>query len=313
MPNKILITPRSLTEKGHPALDRLVEAGYELVLSAPGKQPDEAQLLELLPDCVGYLAGVEKITARILESAKQLRVISRNGVGSDAIDHAAADRLNIKICITPGANSRGVAELAIALLLNIVRSVSASDAVLKSGQWKRAQGVELQGRTLGVIGCGQIGRQVATMAIGMGMRVLGYDVFQDPAFNPGPGFAFADLEELLSKSDAISLHCPMKADGLPLLDRAAMKHFKKGIWLVNTARAGLVCEEAALEALEDGRIAGFATDVFPEEPPTNLCLVGHPRVTATPHIGGFTAESVARAVEQAVDNLLNNLPPAKPV
>jgi phosphoglycerate dehydrogenase-like enzyme len=291
-------------------MDRLVAAGYQLVMSTPGKQPDEAELMRLLPGCVGYLAGVEKVTARVLASTKDLRVISRNGVGCDTIDRAAAERLNIKICITPGANSRGVAELAIGLLFALVRAFPASDSILKRGEWKRVQGMELRGKTLGVIGCGQIGRQVASMAMGMEMKVLGYDLFKDPAFQPGSRFSFAELDELLTKSDAISLHCPMKPDGLPLLDGAAMNLLKRGAWLINTARAGLVEEEAVLDALEDGRLAGFATDVFSEEPPRDLRLVRHPRVVATPHIGGFTRESISCAVERAVDNLLKELSPA---
>ena len=307
MNKKILVTPRSLTEKGHPGLERLKAEGYELVMSPPGRQPDEADLLRLLPGCVGYLAGVEKITARVLESAGGLRVISRNGVGSDAIDRPAADRLGIKVCVTPGANSRGVAELTVGLLFALVRALPASDAALKAGHWQRAKGIELSGRTLGVIGCGQIGRQMAGMAVGIGMSVLGYDVFRDPSFTPGPGFSFAGLPELLAGSDAVSLHCPMQADGRPLLDRASLGRVKRGAWLINTARAGLVDAEAVLEALDKGLLAGFATDVFTEEPPQDARLVRHPRVIATPHIGGFTEESVSRAVEQAVDNLVQNL------
>lgn len=306
--NKILITPRSLTEKGHPALDRLVKEGYELIMSAPGKQPDETELIRLIPECVGYLAGVEKITERVLEAGKDLKVISRNGVGFDAIDQGAANRLKIKICTTPGANSRGVAELAIGLLFSLVRALPVSDSAIKAGGWKREQGFELQGRTLGVIGCGQIGRQTATMAVGMGMQVLGYDVFKDPNFTLGGKFSFVELDELLSKSDAISLHCPMQPDGLPLLNRTGIQLLKKGVWLVNTARSGLVDEEAVREALDEGWIAGYATDVFAEEPPKDLRLAQHPRVIGTPHIGGYTKESVSRAVEQAVDNLLTTLP-----
>ena len=196
------------------------------------------------------------------------------------------------------------------LLFALARALPVSDAALKDGKWQRVQGVELKGLTLGVIGCGQIGRQLAGMALGVGMKVLAYDVFKDSGYNPGPGFAFAEMNDLLSKSDAISLHCPMKSDGLPLLDRAAMKHLKQGVWLINTARAGLLDEEVVLEALEDGRLAGFATDVFRKEPPEDLRLVRHPRVIATPHIGGLTGESVTRAVEQAVENLLSNLKPA---
>lgn len=307
MKKKILITPRSLTKNGHPALGRLKEAGYELVMGPPGIQPDEDALIRLLPGCVGYLAGVETITGRVLASAADLKVISRNGIGSDAIDKAAAERRNIKICVAPGANARGVAELAIGLMFSLTRSIPASDRFMKSGEWKRFGGVEISGRTMGVVGCGQIGRQVIQMALGLGMRVLGYDVFKAPDFNPGPGFSFVDMEDLLAESDVVSLHCPMQEDGRSLLDDEAIGKMKRGAWLINTARAGLVDDESILAALENGYLSGFATDVFSKEPPEDVRLVGHPKVVATPHIGGFTDESVSRAVDQAVENLLKNL------
>jgi D-3-phosphoglycerate dehydrogenase / 2-oxoglutarate reductase len=307
MKQKILITPRSLTKNGHPALGRLEEAGYELVMGPSGIQPDEETLIRLLPGCAGYLAGVETISDRVLAAAADLKVISRNGIGSDAIDKAAAERRNIKICVAPGANARGVAELAVGLMFSLIRSIPVSDRFMKSGEWKRFGGIEISGRTMGVVGCGQIGKQVIQMALGLGMNVLGYDVFQVKDFNPGPGFSFVDPGDLLAESDVVSLHCPMQEDGRPLLDGDAIGKMKKGAWLINTARAGLVDDESVLAALDNGHLSGFATDVFSKEPPEDRRLAGHPKVVATPHIGGFTDESVSRAVDRAVENLLSNL------
>lgn len=307
MSRKILITPRSLTRDGHPALEKFTQAGYEVITSAPGRQPSEKELIALLPGCVGMLAGVERISARALEAAKDLKVIGRNGVGTDNIDLAAAERLGITICLAVGANSRGVAELAVCLMLALVRSIPFSDAALKAGQWRRRKGIELTGRVLGLIGCGQIGKHVARMALGLGMEVIACDPFRDDAFRPGDAFRYADPDEVFSRSDVISLHCPAPADGKPLVDAEAIGRMKRGVYLINTARAALLDEPAVLAALNDGRIAGLATDVFAEEPPGETALVCHESVIATPHVGGYTAESVDRAVALAVQMMLECL------
>lgn len=305
--NKILVTPRSLTRAGHPALDLLREAGYEVIFSTPGKQPDEEELLRLLPGCVGMLAGVEKISAKVLEAAKQLKVISRNGVGVDNIDLAAAERLNIKICKAIGANTRGVAELTIGLMFALTRALPYSDAQMKSGKWSRKKGIEIDGRTLGIIGCGRIGKLVAQMALALGMNVIAYDLYPDQSFTPSPKFRFTTLDEILTMSDLMSLHCPPTQDGKPLIDKEAIVKMKNGVYLVNTARPGLIDEEVVLQALNSGHIAGFATDVFHQEPPEVNELFSHENVIITPHIGGFTVESVNKAARVAVQNLLNYL------
>lgn len=305
--NKILVTPRSLTREGHPALDLLKEAGYEVICSTPGKQPDEEGLLRLLPGCIGMLAGVEKISAKVLETAKELKAISRNGTGIDNIDLEAAERLDIKILRAEGANARGVAELTIGLLFALIRSIPYSDAHMKSGKWSRKQGIEIDGRTLGLIGCGKIGKLVAQMALGLGMNVMAYDLYPDQAFTPSPKFRFTSLEEVLRLADVISLHCPPTQDGTPLIDKNAVKNMKKGVYLINTARPSLIDEEAVLEALNNTQIAGFATDVFHKEPPKVSELFSHENVITTPHIGGFTVESVNNATRVAVENLLEYL------
>ena len=306
MANKILITPRSLTANGHPALQKLREAGYVTVFCEPGRQPSESELLGLVPDCVGYLAGVEKITARVIDAARQLKVISRNGTGVENIDAAACAAKNIRICRAQGANARGVAELTMALMLALVRSIPSSDKTIKAGGWERHIGLELAGRTLGLIGCGKIGKIVARLATAFDMNVMAYDQFPDSSFGLS-NFRYADFEAVIGSADILSLHCPPLKDGAPVLDAAAIGRLKKGVYLINTARAGLLNENAVLAALESGRIAGLALDVFAEEPPRDLRLLKHDRVIATAHIGGFTQESVDRAVGVAVDNLLNAL------
>ena len=304
--SKVLVTPRSLTKDGHPSLDLLREAGFEVVFSTPGKQPDEEELLALLPGCVGYLAGVEKVSARILGSAKELRVISRYGTGTDKIDMDAANRLNIRVCRTEGANARGVAELTLGLIFALVRSIPFSDHELKNKRWERRRGIELENRTLGLIGCGEIGQRTALLAIGAEMKVIAYRRHPDYSFSPA-NFNYVALEDLFERSDIISLHCPPSESGKSLIDSQAISKMKEGVYLVNTARASLLDQQAVLEALQKGRLAGVALDVFDPEPPSDYELVIDSRVIATPHIGGFTSESVDRATMRAVENIIQTL------
>jgi phosphoglycerate dehydrogenase-like enzyme len=303
---RILITPRSLTKHGHAALDVLTQAGHELVMSTPGAQPGEDELCALLPGCVGYLAGVEKITARVLSAADQLRVISRNGTGVDNIDLATAEARKITIRRAEGANARGVAELAFAHLLGLMRSISRGDQTLKQGGWDRWLGSECAGRTLGLIGCGRIGRLLAAFALGFGFRVLAYDPYPDPTFAPADQFSYASFADVIAGSDALSLHCPPGKHG-PLINAETLARMRHGAFIINTARWELLDPDAALEALESGRLAGLALDVFDAEPPNDRRLLVHPRVVATAHVGGFTSASVARAVSIAARNILESL------
>ena len=303
---RVLVTPRSLTRSGHPALERLVAAGFEVIFSTPGAQPDEAELLRKLPGCAAYLAGVERVSARVLEAAAPtLKAIARNGVGLDNVDLGAAERLGIRVLPAVGANARGVAELAIALLLALARAVPCSDAALKARTWQRRQGVELEGKVLGLLGCGRIGAQVARMARGLGMDVVACDPCPPPA--PLEGVRLAPLADVLAAADFLSLHCPAQPDGKPLIDATALGRMRPGAFLINTARATLIDATAVLAALDDGRLAGLAIDVFENEPPDDDPIALHPKVIATPHVGGYTKESIDRAVGAAVDNLLDAL------
>jgi len=304
---KILVTPRSLTREGHPELDQLKQAGFEIVFSTPGQQPSEDELLKLLPGCVGYLAGVEKISAKVLEKAKGLKVISRNGSGIDNIDLQTAKKLGIKICKTEGANARGVAELTLGAIFSLVRSIPFHDAGMKNQKWERRKGIELQDRTLGLVGCGKIGKEVALIALGVGMKVIAFRRNPDFSFSPSDKFSWVSFEELLKSADVISLHRPADPDGKPVIDKSSLDKVKQGVFIVNTSRASLVDEEALLSALNSGKVAGFATDVYYKEPPEDYRLVNHDRVIATPHLGGYTEESVERATSEAVENLIKEL------
>jgi D-3-phosphoglycerate dehydrogenase len=299
---RILVTPRSLTANSHPALERLAASGFEVITCTPGKTPGTEELIRLLPGCVGWLAGVEPVADAVIEAADGLRAISRNGTGVDNLPLALLARRGIAVLKAEGANASGVAELTIALMLAGLRHIPFTDTGIKAGGWPRRQGREIRGRTVGIIGCGAIGYEVARLAVALGAKVVGHDIVRRSL--PMAGFRWTSLEAVLTEADIISLHSPAQAEGKPLLDAAALARVRPGLVLVNTARASLVDEAAMLAGLETGRIGAYATDVYAEEPPRSLDLARHARVIATSHIGGFTVESVERATNVAVDNLL---------
>jgi phosphoglycerate dehydrogenase-like enzyme len=198
-----------------------------------------------------------------------------------------------------------VAELTLALLFVASRHLSWSDSRLKHQEWQRRVGSELGGRTLGVVGLGAIGRTVVELAAGVGMHVLGYDLVTPVGWSPPPAFEQVPLSRLLSESDLVTLHVP--GGQHPLVDKDVIHEMRPGTVLVNTARAGLVDEEAVMSALDEGRLSAYAVDAHAEEPPSDWRLIQHDRVIATPHIGGLTDQSVQRAADAAITAILEEL------
>ena len=306
---KILVTPRALTRDGHPALDQLRVAGYTLVFCSAGQTPSEAELIQLIPDCVGWLAGVEPVSVAVIEAARSLKAVSRNGTGIDNLPVEALKQKGVAILRAEGANARGVAELAITLMLCAMRHVPAIDAGMKAGNWLRLLGREIEGRTIAVIGYGRIGREFAKMACGLGARVRAYDPFIIQPTRPIGDFSWHTNLDLLDGADVVSLHAPGRSDGQALLGAPELGRLARGAIVLNTARASLVSAEAMLDALGAGQVGVFATDVFEQEPPLPSALLAHPNVIRTSHVGGYTEESVTRATTTAVENLLRTLGP----
>lgn len=305
---RILVTPRSLTAAGLDVvaeLELLRRARFELLAAPAGHAPDTTELTSLLADgdVVGWLAGVEHIPAAVLESAGALRVIARNGIGADNVDLDAAARYGIEVRTAPGANAQGVAELAIAHGLSLLRSIPQGNAALHNERWERTKGRELGDVRVRVVGYGSIGRRVADLFTALGASVAVYDPFAAGAVDHE---LVTDLDELLATSDVLSLHAPPSADG-PMLDSGGLALLPKGAIVVNTARASLVDPVAMHAALESGAVSGYAVDAFDEEPPVIDALLSHPRTVMSPHVGGFTDASVRRATEAAVAQLLDVL------
>lgn len=299
---RVLVTPRSLSAPGpSAAIDRLTAAGYEVVTPAPGRQPTTAELVAAVPGAVGWVAGVEPIGPEVLQHADALRVISRNGAGRDAIDPRAADAAGVTVLTARGANARGVAELALGLMIEGLRGVTEASAALRSGTWERTAGREVEARRLGIVGYGAIGRHLGRFARALDMEVVAHDPFLDDADVP-----LVELDTLLGTSEVVSLHVPPGPDG-PLLDARRVGLLREDVVLLNTARSTLVDEVALLARLEAGHVSRYSVDAFAVEPPPASALLAHPRVVPTPHLGAATAESSRRAADAAVDNLLAEL------
>lgn len=230
----------------------------------------------------------------------QLKLIVRAGVGIDNIDHAYAKDQGIHVRNTPSANANAMAELTLAQLFAVSRFIAAANVTMRKGEWnkKNYRGVELAGKTLGLIGFGHTARLLADKCAALGMDILYYDIVGADDKVP---YTYADMADLIQKADFITLHTPASKDGKPLLDGGAIASMKNGVRLVNCARGGLIDEAALLEALTTGKVAAAGLDVFVGEPDVNLDLVNHPNVSVTPHLGAQTYEAQARVGKEVVD------------
>ena len=297
---RILVTPRSLAASEHPAIQLLRDQGWEVVFGPRGRLPEEAELLPLLPGCEGWLAGIEPISVRVLDAAKQLQVISRNGSGIDNIPLEEAKGRGIAVLRAAGANAQGVAELTLGLALAAVRHFHLADRQLKEGKWARRLGSELNGRSVLVVGFGKIGRLVARLLAAFGSSVSvvePMEVATDP-------FAKVGLSTGMRSADLVTLHCPPLPSGRPLITAELVARSRPGLILINCARRSLVDETAVLAGLETGQMEIYASDVFEEAAGDSSALIGHAKVIATPHLGAYTKESVDRAAVEAAENLI---------
>lgn len=306
---RILVTPRSLSSGRHAGLEYLEARGFTLIRPTPGKMPSEADLLAAIPSCCGWIAGVEPVTSRVIKAARELRVISRNGSGVDNLPTGALEQRGIVVKRAGGANANGVAELTLGLMLSGFRHITLCDRGIRDSNWPRVPGRELAAATIGVIGLGMIGSLVSEKFLALGAKVLGFDPLAKPEdLRSHPSFIqMENMEDLITKSEGITLHAPLPPNNTPLIDDAVLSMVKGGVVIVNTARAGLIQPEAILAALETGRVSAYATDVFDTEPPEQSKLLRHDRCIMTSHVGALTKESVERTTQLTVNNLLEAL------
>src|SRR5467141_3845881 len=289
MPPKVLISDALSPAAVQIFKDRGVEVDFQPKLGA-----DKDALAELIGKFDGLaIRSATKVTPKTLESAKSLKVIGRAGIGVDNVDIAAATAKGIIVMNTPFGNSITTAEHAITLMLALARQIPQADASTQAGKWEknRFMGVEITGKTLGVIGCGNIGTIVAERGHGLRMKVISYDPFLSPERALELGVEKVEIDELLRRADFITLHTPLTEKTKNIIDAKALEKMRKGVRIINCARGGLVDEQALVDALNSGQVAGAAFDVFVEEPATRNVLFGHPNVICTPHLGAATTEA----------------------
>tara|TARA_R110001592_G_scaffold122747_1_gene329844 strand:+ start:89230 stop:90189 length:960 start_codon:yes stop_codon:yes gene_type:complete len=290
-----------------PHFEILQAAGFEVdtVPTEVDLRKEPHRVVEQVQGYDAVLAGAEIYSREVLQQLPDLKVISRYGVGFDAVDLAAADAQNIVVTITPGVNHHSVAEQAFALLMGIARMTRTQDRAVRSGEWERELTPRVWGSTIGIVGLGRIGQAVATRAIGMGMHVLAYDPFPNEEFAKTHQIKLLSLEELLKQSDYVTLHLPVTPETIDIINRDTLAIMKPGSVLINTARGGLVDENALVEALESGHLRGAGLDVFKKEPlPVESPLIKLENVLLSCHTGGLDQESHRDAYAMAAQNIV---------
>lgn len=285
------------------AINKLTSLGFEVVNNHYYKDELGTALKEF---DILVIRSATKVTADILDQAQggKLKLIIRAGVGIDNIDVAYATQKGVVVKNTPNASSESVAELVIGHMFALARFIAISNCTMRDGQWnkKKYEGIELGGKTLGIVGMGRIGKALAKKAEALGMKVVYNDIFgkQDEL-----AYEFLELDDLLKGSDFISLHVPYDKEKGSLIGKAQFDIMKDGVYLINCARGKVVEEAALLEALDNGKVAGAGIDVFEEEPTENEALVNHTKVSVTPHIGAATKEAQERIGEEVVTTISN--------
>jgi D-3-phosphoglycerate dehydrogenase len=291
----VLVTPRSFA-RGDAELRAALTAAVGEVRWRQDGDVGAVELAELAAGADGWIAGVEPIDRSMLERADRLRVVARYGVGVDSIDLAAAQERGIVVTNTPGANAGAVAELVIGLLFAVARRIPYADRRVRAGAWDRIAGIGLEGRMVGLLGFGAIGREVARRARALGCEVIAYDPYPAEDLARSLGVELASREEVVAASDFLSLHLPVLPDTAGMVDARFLARMKPGSFLINAARGELVDEHALVEALRSGHLAGAALDALSEEPPSSPFALGElDTVVLTPHTGAST-DSAARAM-----------------
>ncbi len=299
-PTPIAVTSRSFSR--HPVLRaELLDRYSDVAFNDEGLSLAGDELVAFLQGKTKAITALERIDDSILSRLPELRVISKVGVGVDMIDTDAVERHGVRLSWTPGTNSRSVAELVVGLAIALLRGIVPASAAVRDGAWQQQKGSTLSGRTVGIVGLGSVGADLATLLGAFDCRILAFDAVRREA----PGVEHVDLDELLRESDVVSLHLGLDDSTRGILDRARLELLRPHAVLINTARGGLVDEDALAELLASGKIAGAAFDVFGVEPPGDSALLRLPNFIATPHIGGSTEEAILAMGRAAIAGLDN--------
>jgi D-3-phosphoglycerate dehydrogenase len=311
---RILLTTTSFQDTPGEHHQILADTGWEIV---PARGPlSEAQILELVGAIDAFICGDDAITRRVLEKAcPRLKIISKYGIGVDKIDVKSATEFGIPVLFTPGVNHTTVAEHTFLLLLALEKNLVYAIDATRRGEWKRKTGHELLDKTIGIIGLGRIGKEVALRARAFGMHPTGFDVYWDEAFARQHGVRrAATLDELFAAADYISLHTSLTPETRDMINATSIAKMKKGVIILNCARGEIVRTSDMAAALQSGRVAGYGADVLDQEPPpADHPLLKLPHCIITPHVGSRTYESVVRQATTAVKNLILAMHGDKPL
>ena len=289
---KILVTPTSFAKYNKDYISMLENAVKKVTYNRTGKPLSEKDLIPLVSDIDGFIAGLDDITSSAIKAAGNLKVISRYGTGVDRVDLKAAKKAGIFVTNTPGANSVSVAELTIGLAISAARNIPEGNSRTKNGGWPRLSGTSLSGKTFGIIGLGSVGKEVAKRLSCFNMRILAYDINFDAGFASQYDIVYTDTDNIFTSSDFISLHIPVFRDTVNIINKRSLTKMKKGAILINTARGELVDEDALYESLKSGHLKAAALDAFKEEPPNpQNKLLSLPQVVAAPHMGAATDDA----------------------
>ncbi|MCC6176466.1 MAG: phosphoglycerate dehydrogenase [Chloroflexi bacterium] len=302
---RVLLTTMQVKSIQDDVLRPLIEDGHELVLLPAAEAANEERLIAALRDTPAVIAGTERYTARVFDASSSLKIVARTGVGYDAIDVDAAIAHSVLVTTTPGANHHSVAEAAVGLIVAALRRFAFADRQMRTTGWNpRPYGIELRGKTVGVVGTGLIGKEVVRRLQGWDVSILLSDVVQDQGFAERYGAQYVDRDALFREADVVTLHAPLLPATRHLVNATTLRAMKSTAFLVNTARGPLVDEAALAQALREGWIAGAALDVFETEPlPAESPLLELPNVTLSQHIAGVTAESMQAMTAMAVDSV----------
>ena len=286
---RVLVTATSYALHDQNLRTKLEAEVGDVVYNTTGKPLSSSSLRKLIPGVDGYIAGLDTVDRAVIELADRLKVIARYGVGIDNVDLKAAKENGIIVTNTPGANSDSVAELTIGLILSLARSIPMANRLTKAGEWPRLRGISLNGKVVGLIGFGSIGKRVARRLNGFECTILAYDTKPDLEYAESIGVNIRTLDDIIRESEFLSLHLPLLPETRELVNADFLSKMKPGAFLINTSRGEIVDETALAKALESGHLRGAALDVFTNQPPEkDNPLLALPQVIATPHMGSHT-------------------------
>jgi D-3-phosphoglycerate dehydrogenase len=308
MTRKILVTPRSFGKHSKQPIQMLEEAGYEVQLNPYNRILSKSEMKNAIKDVDGIIVGVDPLDEEVLKEAKNLKAIAKYGVGTDNIDLRYASNHHIPLTVAAGANNDAVADYTMALMLAAARRVTTIDAKCKQKDWTKITTVDVYGKVLGLIGIGSIGKGVAKRAKGFNMKILAYDLVRDEEFAREYGVTYVDtIDDILSESDFISLHLPLTDSTRHLISYQEFEKMKPDAVIINTARGGLINENALEHVLKNNMIWGAGVDVFEEEPPSNLELLSLDNLVIGSHCAASTVQAIDNMGILSSRNLLESL------